>query len=517
MSGTTPTAAKPAGKGRLLAWCGGLADRASQNPGSLLGAVLIFHFLVWTFLPILVCSNLQLDLVEDLALGKEWQLGYWKHPPLPWWAADLAYRAVSDVRAVYMLGPLAAVTCLYFVWRLARELLQPAAALIAVVALEGLHYFNFSVIKFAHDQMQLPFWALAGWLTYRAILADRRRDWVGAGGALALAFWSKYAALALAVPILLILVLDPTARPRWRGPGPYLMGAAFLVLLAPNIWWLVHAGFPPLRYVDQRAVAAAHWYDYLWFPLRWTGSQLLALLPTLGLLGLALWPWRRRNPAASWKPDFEQRYVAVLGLGPFLFTTLVALPLGRLPVAMWGYPLWCFAPLALLVWLKPALGPPQIGLFARGAIVVLLAWPIAYAAVELLEPFLRDRPKATQFPGREMAREITDRWHAEFGTGLVYVTGTEFEANNMAVYSADRPHVLVHGDPALSPWIDMADLRRRGAVLVWSPTSGGVSPAALLARFPNAEIETPLVLQRHTLYPRSPVTIYYAFLKPNGP
>ena len=40
-------------------------------------------------LPILVCANLQLDLAEDLALGKEWQLGYWKHPPLPWWLADL--------------------------------------------------------------------------------------------------------------------------------------------------------------------------------------------------------------------------------------------------------------------------------------------------------------------------------------------------------------------------------------------------------------------------------------------
>ena len=37
------------------------------------------------------------------------QLGYWKHPPLPWWIADLAYRLVPDVRVVYVLGPLSAV------------------------------------------------------------------------------------------------------------------------------------------------------------------------------------------------------------------------------------------------------------------------------------------------------------------------------------------------------------------------------------------------------------------------
>ena len=38
----------------------------------------------------------------------------------------------------------------------------------------------------------------------------------------------------------------------------------------------------------------------------------------------------------------------MLALGPFAITTLLALVLGRLPVAMWGYPLWSFAPLAAL-------------------------------------------------------------------------------------------------------------------------------------------------------------------------
>jgi 4-amino-4-deoxy-L-arabinose transferase-like glycosyltransferase len=229
------------------------------------------------------------------------------------------------VRAVYLLGPLAATACFYFVWRLARELLEPAAALIAVLALEGLHYFNFSAVKFDHDTMQLPFWALAGWLAYRAIAADRARDWIGAGAALALAFWSKYAALALGFPILLFLVFDAKARPRWRGPGRYLMAAAFLALLAPNIWWPVHSGFQPLRYVDQRAVVASRWYDYLWFPVRRTGSQILALLPVAALL-------------AHW------------------------------------------------------------------VVVALLAWPIAYGAIELGEPFLRDRPRRPNSPAARWRR-----------------------------------------------------------------------------------------------------------------
>ena len=256
------------------------------------------------------------------------------------------------------------------------------------------------------------------------------------------------------------------------------------------------------------------WYDYAWFPLRWTGGQLLASLPTIVLVGLA---FRGAVPGTVLRLrrlGFEQRYAAMVGFGPFLFTTLVAVPLGRLPIAMWGYPLWCFAPVDVLLLLKPELDRRGIALFARGALVVLLAWPIAYGVTELFEPFLRDRPKATQFPGRQMAAVITERWHEEMGTPIVYVAGTEFEANSMAVYSPDRPHVLVHGDPALSPWIDMADFARRGAVLVWSPMSGGVTPKDLLAHVPGAQMHDPLVLPRQTLYPRRPVTIFYAFLKP---
>ena len=89
-------------------WLDTLVDYARREPGRCLAVVLGLHVVIWTLLPALLSHNLQLDLIEDLALGREWQLGYWKHPPLPWWLADLAYRATGDVRAVYLLGPLSA-------------------------------------------------------------------------------------------------------------------------------------------------------------------------------------------------------------------------------------------------------------------------------------------------------------------------------------------------------------------------------------------------------------------------
>jgi hypothetical protein len=492
---------------------------AHRRPEATIAVVLGIHLLVWTLVPFLVSPNLQLDLVEDLALGKEWQLGYWKHPPLPWWIADLAYCLVGDVHIVYLLGPLSAVVCMYVVWRLARDVVEPLPAMAAVLALEGIHFYNFSVVKFAHDHTLMVFWALSVYFLYHAISRGRLGDWMLAGASLAGGFWSKYTAFALAATLGLVLLFDPVARRTWRTPGPYLMAVTFFIVVAPNLWWLVDSGFLPFRYVNARAVAATHWYQYLTFPLIWTASQLLATLPAIALLAILLYPG-----ASPIKPvdasGFARRYVTAVALGPFLVTTAVALVLGRQPIAMWGFALWSFAPLAALMWLRPTAEPHRLRWFAGGFAAVFIGVPLIYAAVEIGEPFVRDRPKATQFPGRLLAETITRQWRAATGQPLSYVGGAEFgmgpgefAANNIAVYSPDRPHVVVHGDPRLSPWIDMADLDRRGAVLVWQAATPAW-PDNLLITFPRAQMQPPLVLPRQTPYPRTPEIIYYAFVPP---
>src|SRR5262249_59509420 len=129
---------------------------------------------------------------------------------------------------------------------------------------------------------------------------------------------------------------------------------------------------------------------------------------------------------------------------------------GGVPVGMWGFPLWSFAPFAVVLWLGPV-AARRLRAFAAAFVAVFVAWPVIYAAVELFEPFLRDRPKATQFPGRLLAETITRQWREKTGRPLRYVGGAEvgtgpgeFAANNVAVYSPDRPHVILHGNPALS-------------------------------------------------------------------
>jgi len=222
--------------------------------------------------------------------------------------------------------------------------------------------------------------------------------------------------------------------------------------------------------------------------------------------------------AAPDEVKFNRRYAAWLALGPFLVTTLVSVVLGRLPAAMWGYPLWSVAPLLALLWLGPVTQPQRLGRFALGFVAIFATYPLAYAGIEKFEPFVRDRPKATQFPGAATAAAITNAWHSQHDAPLVYVCGSEFEANNVAVYSPDKPRVMPHCDPALSPWIDVNDVQRRGIAVVYSQTL--VAPASLerwRATFGPFEVGPPLVLPRQTLHQVKPAKILYGFVAPRMP
>jgi hypothetical protein len=294
------------------------------------------------------------------------------------------------------------------------------------------------------------------------------------------------------------------------------MALAFVVVIAPNLNWLIESGFMPLRYVDARAKIATHWYHVFTYPLQWTASQLFFIAPALGLVALALIGARARR-AADDTNAFARRYLAMLALGPFLVTTAVALFAGRLPVAMWGYPLWSFAPLAAIAWFGPVTEAPQLRRFATGFIIVFVAVPLVYVAVEALEPAWRDRPKATQFPGHQLADEITARWHAKFGGALPFVGGGEFATNNIAVYSPDKPRVIVHADPGLSPWVDRDELKRRGAVIVWEDGQLDANAMAQLRRdYPGLDVQEPLSLPRQTFvgHDLKPARVHYAFVPP---
>ena len=202
------------------------------------------------------------------------------------------------------------------VYAAARPLVGALGALVSVLIVDGLHYFNYTAAKFNHDVIQLPFWALAGYSFHRALRERQLTDWLLLGLALGLSLWAKYFVVVLAAPMVVFALVDRDARKVLATPGPYIAAAVALIVVAPHLVWLVKTDFLPLGYAEHRAVLARGWYDHIWHPLQFAVGQLFFLIPSLLIAAPLFWPRRNASePAVAPSADaFDTRIVTLARL-----------------------------------------------------------------------------------------------------------------------------------------------------------------------------------------------------------
>jgi len=491
----------------LLAWI-------AARPGQALAAFLGLHAAVWTALPTLLYPNLPLDLIEALIYGREWQLGYDKLPPLPWWLVEIADRLAGHDFAYYLLAQTAVLAALAIVWLAARPLAGSLGALVAVLIVDGLHYLNYTSAKFNHDVIQLPFWALAGFAFHRALRGRQTTDWLLLGLAVGLSLWAKYFVAVLAIPLALFVLIDSDARKTLATPGPYIALAAALITMAPHLVWLVQNDFLPFAYAEHRALPSRGLIDHVWHPLQFAVSQLFFLAPSL-LIALPLfWPRRHGNdePIALGADAFDRRIVALLAFGPIACVLALSGLSGRGTVAMWGYPLWLFLGLWLVLSARRVFDQMRLNRVLLNWAVVFAGLVIAFIANYAVLPNYDHRYRAVFFPGGDLGREISQRYRAVTGKPVVYVIGSMWDGGNVAHYAPEHPRVLIDGKPARAPWIDLADLKARGAVVVWTAGDLQVIPPELRTIAAGAAVQPPFLLH----YRRGDASLYvgWAILLP---
>ena len=266
--------------------------------------------------------------------------------------------------------------------------------------------------------MQLPFWAFTGLFFYRAVTRGRRSTGSWPGSCWPGAFWSKYAAFALAATLGLFLLIDPIARRAWRTPGPYLMATGIRDRDRAECLVADRARLPavPIRGPARAAVRALVRLHRL--PLQWIGGQVLFLLPASNSSSCSTAGDVLRQPAADGAAAFARRIVTVLALGPFLVTTLVR---GRARAAR-GRDVGLSAVVVCAAGGADVGGPGR-----RGAPAALVRGRFHRGLCRLSrhlrggragEPFVRDRPRRPSFPGRLLAETITRQWRERTGTPL---------------------------------------------------------------------------------------------------
>lgn len=448
-------------------------------------AFITIHVLAWTILPFVVRYTLPLDSMEGYVWGQQLEWGYDKNPFMNGWLTALAVKMGGfSGWMVYFFSQLSVALCFWAVWRLGKKILPPVYALLGVLLLEGVQYYNFHAIDFNDNTLELSLWALLVLCFYQALRSSSPTKallaWLGCGLFAGLSMMTKYYTVVLLVPMVLFLFLFRENYKCFKSSGFYWALLVFGLIVMPHIIWLFSHDFVTVTYAFDRVSSPPTWWNHLSYPWQFFYEQLEAFSPAI-LLALVLLIGKRplAQPQRFSLSQFDKAFLIVIGLGPFCFTALLSFIAGFKLRAGWGEPLFSLCGLLLMAYIQPRITRAKLGAFISllGLLLILALTGYGFAFIQGKET------SSANFPGKTLAQTLTDTWHQTYHQPLYYVAGSRWLSGNIAFYSKDHPHVYINWNKRVSPWIKESELHQKGAIFIWE--KGELLPQDLEKRFPD--------------------------------
>ena len=174
-----------------------------KDINKLLFLFLSSHLILWTVIPSISNENLPLDTIEALAWGSNLEWGYSKHPPFSAFAVEIFYNLFGNQDwAFYFLSQIFIVISFLFIFKLTEEFTNDRfLALISILLLEGIFFYNFTSPEFNVNISQIPFWAASLYFSYRCTKFNKISDYIFLGIVLGFGILSKYLFIYLAIGV----------------------------------------------------------------------------------------------------------------------------------------------------------------------------------------------------------------------------------------------------------------------------------------------------------------------------
>jgi hypothetical protein len=456
--------------------------------------------IVWLMVPMLFYAAPPGDLAQVLAIGHEFQFDSDVGPPLAFWLAEIAFR-VAGLFGVYALSQICIVTTYWCAFRLGSAVVGAPQAALAVLLMVGISPFTVPSPDFGPPILTMALWAVVLLNYWRAVAEGQRRAWYALGIAAALILVGSEAALILIGTLAAFTVMTARGRAALERIEPWIVAAVLVCFLFLHLLWLEGAAdslTPAIARLREAGTAGSNTSAWLW----------LLVLLALAHVGLAILVLLARGfPRGSGGPlpaltrpavsDFAKTYVGALAFVPALLSTIVAVVLGRRTPIGGIAPLLVLSPLAvvLLAGESIALYHQRILGFAWAGLLVVPAVMVP-AAIVLL-PWTLGTDLTVAEPASAMGRFFASSFENRTGRPLALVTGEIGPATVVALGAPSRPSVYFDDDPARSPSVTAADIRAKGAVVVWlTADTTPTPPADIKARFPGLIPEVPRAFER---------------------
>ncbi|HVY53512.1 MAG TPA: glycosyltransferase family 39 protein [Gammaproteobacteria bacterium] len=478
-------------------------------------AFLIIHVLAWTLVPFFVRYTLPLDSMEGYVWGQQLQWGYDKNPFMNGWLTALAvYWGGYSGWMIYFFSQLSVAFCFWGVWRLGKKILPPVYALLGVLLLEAVQYYNFHAIDFNDNTLELSLWALLSLCFYQALRGRTAKEinwaWIGCGIFAGLCMMTKYYSVVLFAPMLLFFVLFKENYAALKRPGFYLGVILFLAIITPHIVWLFSHDFVTITYAFDRVSSPPTLWNHITYPWQFFYEQFEAILPALLLALILLLGKKPALQKTLSLTRFDKTFLIIVGLGPFLCTALLSFLAGFKLRAGWGEPLFSLGGLLLIAYLQPRMTPTKLYSFV-GILASLLLLALGGYSKAFIDG---KKPSSANFPGAVLARNLTHVWHERYHQALPYVAGSRWLSGNIAFYSHDHPKVYINWNKKFSPWINESELKEKGAIFIWGKDEP--LPQDFKERFPNIEQQQIVHLTWYRNKNLPPIEVNVAFLPPRS-
>lgn len=475
---------------RFRAWLVACATRPEARLWLVI-QLAILHAVLWTFILINLkaAQDVHMDVAEAYGWGQKFLWGYGKHPPLSGWVAGLWFTVFPAADwATYALAMATVGVGMVICWLLSLRVVDARRAFLVVVMVALYPIFNFKGFKYNPDLLQLVTLPL---LVLAYLNAFEKRSWqsgvlLGLAGALAL--MTKYWVLTMIGAIGLAALIHPDRVRFLLSPAPWVAIATMLVAMIPHIVWLAEAHFVPLTYAgDTYSLEDAGLVHQLVAGYALHNVALLALPVALAALAMALVPpWVSlllraplRIATRAWGRGANPGVNVAQALNIWIIQIIVAVgpPLGALVFSIymktdWGISLFFLVPLALVA--IPALRVQSAVLFN-----IVALWLVLSVATLAASPWIAAREMAANagnaaiYGARsELARELTQAWHARFGSRWAVVAGTMEQIQPLVFYSPDHPSALLPLEAWDSGLTSRDDVKKYGFIGVFDPTDG---------------------------------------------
>ena len=403
---------------------------AKKNVSNNFVIFLFLHLVIWTLVPALSNVNLPLDTIEALAWGSNLDWGFNKHPPLSAFVVEIFYQIFGNQDwAYYFLRQYFVIIAFIVVYKFSEEIFNnKKLALLSVLLLEGIYFYNFTTPEFNVNVAQLPFWALTVYYTWRCVKYDKATDYVFLGLFAGLGILSKYLFIYLIIGIKLVFFYF--LKKGIKFSHFFIAGPITLLIILPHLIWLTENNYITITYGLLRTGGVGNFTDHLVYHLIFLAKQIGLLIPFLLMFFFLI---KKIKPKINLK-DKKLVFLLLTTIAPIFFMLLTSMIMGAKIRTMWMTPFYLFSGVLLIYVFQKNVVINKLKKFFLLFTFLFLLYPAAYLSIS----FLNDS-KRTDYPGQEIARLVQNKWDNNFINEIKIVVGDEWYAGNLSYHLNSRP------------------------------------------------------------------------------